>query len=69
MLYPQLEEIYEIAVELEKHWLRTRYPIDYSKGVWNPLDAYKKDDAERYFRLAERFVKELEKFLEEEFGV
>ena len=67
--YPQLEEIYGIAVELEKHWLKTRYPIDYSEGIWNPLKVYSKEDAAKFYSMAKRFVEEIERFLNSEFGV
>ncbi len=67
--YPELEEMYDIAVELEKHWLKSRYPIDYSRGIWDPVRAYSKEDAERYYRMAKTFVEKLEEFLKKEFGL
>ena len=69
VLYPELEEIYGIAVELEKHWLKSRYPIEYSRGVWNPLEVYSKEDAERLYSMARTFVSRMEEFLRKEFGL
>ncbi|AIY90997.1 hypothetical protein GACE_1972 [Geoglobus acetivorans] len=69
VLFPELEEIYGIAVELEKHWLKSRYPIDYSRGVWDPLRAYSPKDAESFFEMAKTFVLTLEEFLVREFGL
>lgn len=68
-MFPELEEIYGIAVELEKHWLKSRYPIDYSRGVWDLLRAYSSEDAEKFFEMAKTFVLKLEEFLVREFGL
>ncbi len=65
VLYPELEEIYGIAVELEKHWLKSGYPI----GVWNPLLVYTAEDAQRFLKMAKKFVQTLEEFLKREFGL
>ena len=68
VLFPELEEIYGIAVELEKHWLKSRYPIDYSRGVWDPLRVFSQR-CRRFFEMAKTFVLTLEEFLVREFGL
>ncbi|MFQ6052459.1 MAG: HEPN domain-containing protein [Candidatus Hydrothermarchaeota archaeon] len=42
----KLNRVLEYLEDLEKHWIRTRYPF-LSKGkIWDPLEEYERKDAE-----------------------
>ncbi len=34
--YPELEPLVKIAYEIERHWLKTRYPLITKSGIFNP---------------------------------
>jgi len=35
--YPELEKLAKIAYELERHWLKPRYPLITKRGIFNPI--------------------------------
>ncbi len=53
---PEMEEIYDMLVELEKHWLKSRYPLETSKGIWDPDENYTEELAMKLLSYAKKIV-------------
>ena len=67
--YPELEEVSDAIVRLEKHWVKPRYPIKTSRGIFDPLKYYNRDIAKKAIKDAEFVVKRIKEFIEKEFGI
>ncbi len=67
--YPELEKVADAIIRLEKHWLKPRYPLKTSRGLFDPLSYYTEDIARDAIRDAEFVVNEIKKFLKNELGL
>ena len=67
--YPELEKLAKIAYEIERHWLKSRYPLLTKRGIFNPLKFYKRKFAKKCLNNAKFFVKRMKKFLKENFNL
>jgi HEPN domain-containing protein len=65
----KLEFLVADLKDLEKHWVRSRYPV-LSKGlVWDPTEGYTKEIAREALKKASRINRNLIRFIKEKYGI
>ncbi len=55
--------------ELERHWIRPRYPFPEMGDIWNPLEEYEEEDANEAIEKAEFVFERLKALLKERYGL
>ncbi|MCD6092830.1 MAG: HEPN domain-containing protein [Candidatus Aenigmarchaeota archaeon] len=64
-----LEKVLSLYKDLEMGWIRPRYPFPEEKEIWNPVEEYKKKDAEESIKKAGLVFSILTKYLKEKYGI
>lgn len=64
-----LERVLRACEELERDWIRPRYPFPEEHGVWDPIANYKKQDAQRALESAEFVFNTIMQYLERRYGL
>jgi HEPN domain-containing protein len=65
----ELENVLDYCRELERHWIRHRYPFPEMGDIWNPLEEYKEEDANEAIEKAEFVFERLKALIEERYGL
>lgn len=65
----KLEKVLVFARDLEKHWVKPRYPMPRKELLWDPLKEYTREIAEEVKEKAEFVFKTLTSFLKEKYGL
>ncbi len=60
-----VERLRKNIFELERYWLKPRYPMKKGGKVWNPVGKYRKAEADKAIKKAEECIRLVEKLLEE----
>lgn len=63
------DEILDACRDLERHWIRPRYPIPEKGVIWDPLKEYKSDDAKEAIEKAGFVFKKMRALLEGRYRV
>ncbi len=64
-----MDKILEYCKDLERHWIRPRYPFPEGEGIWNPLEKYREEDAKEAIEKAEFVFERLKLLLNENYGL
>lgn len=64
---PEFRKILKNIRELEKHWIKPRYPFIGKKLIWDPEKEYTKEIAKEALEKAEFVFNTLKEFLKEEY--
>ncbi len=62
-----IDEVIKNLKETEEYWLKSKHPEISQIEVSNPLNVYKKDDAENAIKKAEFILSSIKKFLENKY--
>lgn len=63
----ELEDVLDCCRELERHWIRPRYPFPEMGDIWNPLEEYEEEDAKEAIEKAEFVFERLKTLLKERY--
>ena len=61
----RIEKLSRHLFELERYWLKPRYPIKKGNKIWNPVKTYNRSDVRKAIERAEECVKIVEEFLKD----
>ncbi len=61
----KVERLSQHIFELERYWLKPRYPIKKGDKIWNPVKTYTKNEVKKALERAEECIKIVEDFLKE----
>lgn len=64
-----LDKVLECCKDLERHWIRPRYPFPEKGDIWNPLEEYREKDAEEAVEKAVFVFERLKALLYERYGL
>ena len=64
-----LIKIIDTLRDLEEHWVRPRYPLISELEVWNPLNEYKKEDAQNAIEKATFIFESLTTLLRDRYKI
>jgi len=65
----ELDKVLDLCEDMERHWLRPRYPFPEEDVIWDPLEKYKKEDAEDAIEKAELVYNTLVSFIKEKYDI
>lgn len=68
-LLDELKEVPKLLLELEEHWLKSRYPLKKFGKIFDPLEYYTREIAEEAYKKAEKVVRKIKEFLKEKFDL
>jgi HEPN domain-containing protein len=68
----KIKEINEIVIKtknLEKHWIKPRYPIPFDEKIWDPLEEYNEKIAREALTNAKFVLDSIKKILKEKYNL
>ncbi len=65
----ELRKIAMASLQLEEHWLKSKYPIKEGKRIISPTERYSKGDAEKFYKLALKIFEGVKEYLNRKYGI